>query len=66
MIACALFLLAIALIPLVRAGSCRHTDEDGRSLLSWSYDDRAQRLRGFCWNCYRFTSGWPVPKGGRS
>lgn len=58
--------LLVAGWALTRTPGCHHVDEDGRSLLSWSFDPRTQRLRGFCWNCHRFTTGWPMAKGGRS
>lgn len=48
----------LAGVVLWLARRCRHEDDDGGSTLMWSW--RNGRLCGYCDQCGRWTTGWPV------
>jgi len=52
-------LVLLAAWHLLQLTSCKHVDEFGVSLLSWTWRDG--RARGFCPDCQRWTHGWDVP-----
>lgn len=56
----ALFTYAMPRLPGL---SCKHVDEDGRSLLMWETDHAKGRVRGRCQHCFRRTRGWTTTFG---
>lgn len=49
---------ALAVLLLVARPHCSHVDADGRTTLMWA--THKGRLRGFCFECQQWTTGWPL------
>lgn len=53
-------LALVAAVLVLARNRCQHIDEQGRSLLQWTWHDG--RTRGWCPDCQRWTAGWATAK----